>query len=72
MQDEITRVMEKLNREKEIIRVFDSLVKDIMYAFPQLSELVAERSAITFIQYPQMLVELREIVKEKRGLDENK
>lgn len=46
----------------------EDLVKDIMFIFPGISLQTAEHTAVTFIRNPNMLVELGEIVKDKRCL----
>lgn len=46
---------------------FEDIVSDILYVFPESSRETAERSAVTFIRNPKMLVELSEMVKEKRN-----
>lgn len=55
--------------QREIDRAFEDIVKDIMYVFPHTSRETAEKSAITFIRYPKMLVELYELSKEKKMAD---
>lgn len=46
----------------------EDLIKDIMFVFPEVSLQTAERTAATFIRNPNMLVELDEMVKDKRHL----
>ena len=47
-------------------QVFQQIVEDIQFVFPETGLKVAEQCAITFITYPKMLVELAELVKEKK------
>ena len=48
-------------------QVFQQIVDDIIFVFPEVSQETAERSATTFIMNPRMLVELSELVKEKKS-----
>lgn len=47
-------------------QAFEDIVSDIIYMFPQTSQTVAEQCAITFIRNPKMLIELNEMVREKK------
>jgi hypothetical protein len=49
--------------------VVEEIIADIMFMFPKTSRRIAELSAITFIRNPKMLIELNEMVKEKRMLE---
>jgi len=52
---------------KQIDMVIEDLITDIMFVYPKVSRETAELSAATFIRYPNMLIELAEMVKEKRA-----
>lgn len=56
--------------DRELNRLFDGIVNDIIYVFPQTSKSVAEKTALTCIQYPKMLLDLQTAVKEKRTSNE--
>ncbi len=47
-------------------QAFQQIIDDIQFVFPESSQQTAERCAVTFIMNPKMLVELSELVKEKR------
>jgi hypothetical protein len=47
-------------------QVFQQIVDDIQFVFPHISLEVAENFVATLIMYPKMLVELSELVKEKK------
>ena len=46
--------------------VFEEIINDIMYVFPESSRSTAEHSAVTFIRNPNLLIELGKLVKNKR------
>jgi hypothetical protein len=48
--------------------VVEEIIADIMFMFPKTSRRTAELSAVTMIRNPKMLIELNEMVKEKRML----
>ena len=48
--------------------VIEEIIADIMFMFPKTSRRTAELSAVTMIRNPKMLIELNEMVKEKRML----
>lgn len=48
-------------------RVFMEIVEDVRYVFPEVSLETAHRSAATFIQNPKMLLELRQMVDDKKS-----
>lgn len=58
----------ELNRDLD--RMFDGIVKDIIYVFPDTSKDVAERTALTCIQYPKMMLDLQREVREKKASNE--
>jgi hypothetical protein len=49
--------------------VVEEIIADIMFMFPKTSRRTAELSAVTMIRNPKMLIELNEMVKEKRMLE---
>jgi hypothetical protein len=49
--------------------VIEEIIADIMFMFPKTSRRTAELSAVTMIRNPKMLIELNEMVKEKRMLE---
>ena len=48
--------------------VIEEIIADIIFMFPKTSRRTAELSAVTMIRNPKMLIELNEMVKEKRML----
>jgi hypothetical protein len=54
--------------QSRALEIFNNIVNDILYVWDNVPREVAEKAAITFIRNPQQLIELSELVKEKRRL----
>lgn len=52
---------------KQVNAVLEDLIADIMFVYPETSREVAEAAAATFVRYPNMLIELAAMVKDKRA-----
>jgi len=53
---------------KQLNIVIENVITDIIFLYPDISYEEAELTTATMIQYPNLLIELNEMVKEKRML----
>lgn len=52
--------------ETRALEIFNNIVDDVIYLWNNVPREVAEKAALVFIQNPQQLIDLNNMVSEKR------